>query len=57
MVAQLRGRVAVLFAEGAGEILFIRKAAQKGDLLDGVLVFDQQLQRLVHAQLDDILLG
>ena len=57
MIPHPRGGVAVFFLEGAREIFLVGKAAKKSDLLDRALVFDQKLQRLIHAQLDDILLG
>ena len=57
MIAQLRGGITVSLAERAGEIFFVRKAARKGDLLHAKAVLDQKLQRLIHTQLDDILLG
>ena len=57
VIAKSGGRVTVSLAERPGEIFFVRKAAGKGDRLDRKAVFRQQLQRLVHTQLDDILLG
>ena len=41
MIAELGGGVAVFFLEGAGEILLVGKAAEEGDLLDRVAVFDK----------------